>query len=63
MARLTQKLLIEQVKTLKEIKPRQEWASLLKSQILSETKVETKIVAQKVSIWNSIKNWKLEMRK
>lgn len=36
MAKITQKQLIEQLRMLKEIKPRQEWASLLKSQILAE---------------------------
>jgi hypothetical protein len=38
MTKITQKQLIEQVRTLKEIKPRKEWAVLLKSQILSERK-------------------------
>src|SRR3989339_1146946 len=36
MAKLTEKKLIEQIKGLKIIKPRQEWASLLKSQILAK---------------------------
>lgn len=36
MAKITQKQLIAQIKGLKEIKPRQEWAFLLKSQILAE---------------------------
>lgn len=43
MPRLTQKLLIEQIKALKEIKPRQEWASLLKSRILAEKQVELQV--------------------
>ena len=38
MSKITAKQLISQIKTLKDIKPRQEWASLLKSQILAEKK-------------------------
>lgn len=37
--KITQKQLIEQIKTLKEIKPRREWAVLLKSQIIAEKKI------------------------
>ncbi len=48
MTRITQKQLIEQIKTLKEIKPRKEWAVLLKSQILSEKKAEAVILASEV---------------
>ncbi len=40
MTKITQKQLIESLKQMKEIKPRQEWVSLLKSQILAEKKVE-----------------------
>ena len=36
MTKITQKKLIESLKQMKEIKPRQEWASLLKSQILAD---------------------------
>lgn len=36
MSKLTEKQLIESLKSLKGIKPRQEWAVLLKSQILAE---------------------------
>lgn len=36
MAKITEKQLISQLKELKAIKPRQQWAVLLKSQILSE---------------------------
>lgn len=43
MPKLTQKQVIEAVKGLKDIKPRQEWVSLLKSQILAETPAERKI--------------------
>ncbi len=43
MTKISEKQLIEGLKTLKEIKPRQEWASLLKSQILTENKVEVKM--------------------
>jgi len=38
MAKTTQKRLVEQLKSLKEIKPRKEWAILLKSQILLKKK-------------------------
>ena len=38
MFKITQEQLIEQLKTLKEIEPRKEWALLLKSQILAEQK-------------------------
>lgn len=41
MSKITQKKLIEQLQTLKGIKPRQEWAVLLKSQILSQSSIET----------------------
>jgi len=40
---MTQKQLVENLKKLKEIKPNQEWASLLKSQILVEKQPELKI--------------------
>jgi hypothetical protein len=40
MSKITQKQLIDQIKALKEIKPRKEWAVLLKSQILEEKKLE-----------------------
>lgn len=49
MIKLTQKQLIEQIKTLKEIKPREEWVVLLKSQILSEKQAQATIPAQKIS--------------
>lgn len=39
MANITEKQLIESLSQLKEIKPRKEWAVLLKSQILSEREV------------------------
>jgi hypothetical protein len=38
MTRITEKKLIESLKKLKEIKPRKEWAILLKSKILAEQK-------------------------
>ena len=46
MSKITQKQLISQLKELKEIKPRQEWVSLLKSQIIVEKKaeVQTKVI-------------------
>jgi len=43
MTTITEKQLIESLKSLKGIKPRQEWASLLKSQILAEKQVEIKV--------------------
>jgi hypothetical protein len=44
MAKITEKQLISKLKELGEIKPRQEWASLLKAQILDK---ERAVVAQK----------------
>lgn len=46
MAKITQKQLISSLKQMKEIKPRKEWAVLLKSQILAEKKVEVSNVRQ-----------------
>lgn len=43
---MNQKELIKSIKQLKEIKPRKEWALLVKSQILSENKVEASFVAE-----------------
>ena len=40
MARITQKQLIESLKQMKEIKPRKEWAVLLKSQILTGREIK-----------------------
>lgn len=42
MAKITEKQLIDSLKQLKEIKPRKEWALLLKSQILTEKQAEIK---------------------
>ena len=44
MSKITEKQLIDSLRQLKEIKPRQEWASLLKSQVLAEKSVEIKSV-------------------
>jgi len=49
MTRITQKQLIEQIRELKEIKPRKEWAVLLKSQILAEKGTEP-ITAQQIGV-------------
>lgn len=49
--------LIEQIKELKEIKPRQEWVVLAKSQIFAEEQKFAKIPAQKISIPGIISNW------
>jgi hypothetical protein len=54
MSAITQKQLIEKIKTLKEIKPRKEWAVLLKSQILAEKQVEVSIPAEKVGIFDTL---------
>jgi hypothetical protein len=56
MAKITEKQLIENLKALKEIKPNQEWASLLKSQILTENnKFEAvKLPAEKFGILDTI---------
>jgi hypothetical protein len=43
---MTEKELIKQLKTLKEIKPRKEWALLLKSEILNAEYAEQKITAK-----------------
>lgn len=48
--KITQKQLIESLKQLKEIKPRQEWAILLKSQILEEQKITAITVKAKKEI-------------
>ena len=42
MTKITEKQLIESLSQLKEIKPRKEWAVLLKSQILAEKQAEIK---------------------
>lgn len=60
MSRITEKQLINRIKGLKEIKPREEWAILLKSQILSESKSEpVKIPAQLIGILDLIGRWSL----
>ncbi len=54
MPKFTQKQVIEAIKELKSIKPRQEWAILLKSQILSpepEPQKARELPAQKISFW------------
>ncbi len=59
---MTEKQLIQQIKGLKEIKPRQEWAVLLKSEIFAEKQEAVKIPAQKAANWKIeefIENWKL----
>jgi hypothetical protein len=53
MAKITEKQLIESLKQMKEIKPRKEWASLLRSQILAEKKVE---VAEQPAQFSGFKN-------
>ena len=52
MAKITEKQLIESLSQLKEIKPRKEWAVLLKSQILTEEKT-TPVVAKSVGMMDA----------
>lgn len=56
MAKITEKQLIESLRQLKEIKPRREWAVLLKSQILSakDSSVKTEIQAKQVSFKDAV---------
>ena len=59
MAKITQGQLIGTLSQLKEIKPRKDWAVLLKSQILAEpTYAKSFGVAKKVSIFDVISNFK-----
>lgn len=52
---MTQKELINQLKLLKEIKPRKEWAVLLKSQIFTEAQERVvEVIAQKASILETL---------
>ncbi len=53
MANKTEKQLIDSLLKLKEIKPREEWASLLKSQILEDSQ-NTETTAQKVNFVSAI---------
>ena len=46
MTKISQKQLIESLKQARQIKPRAEWVSLLKSQILAEKKSEPNISNQ-----------------
>ncbi|MCX6718106.1 MAG: hypothetical protein NTY81_00680 [Candidatus Staskawiczbacteria bacterium] len=55
MTKTTEKQLINSLKQLKEIKPRKEWAVLLKSQILTEQKAIA-IPANQVGIMNVIQS-------
>jgi len=50
MAKVTQKQLIDQLRMLKDIKPRQEWAVLLKSQIFLSAETSVKAEAKKPGI-------------
>jgi len=51
---MTEKELIKQLKTLKEIKPRKEWALLLKSEILN-----AKYAEQKIAVKPATKAWSI----
>jgi len=57
MAKLTEEQLIQSLEQLEEIKPRKEWAILLKSQIL----VKSDLTKSKIGIWDLIRNSKSEM--
>jgi len=50
MTKITQKQIIESLKQMKEIKPRQEWAILLKSQILAPKQVEIEVPVKQKTI-------------
>lgn len=50
MEKITQKQLIGQIQGLKQIKPNQEWASLLKSQILAEKPVENAVAEKSIFV-------------
>ncbi len=54
MTKLTEKQLIETLRCLKEIKPREDWAGLLKAQILAEKKEA--VVAEKIGIMEVLSN-------
>jgi uncharacterized protein YoxC len=59
MAKITQKQLIESLKQFKEIKPRKEWAVLLKSQILApSTKVLVRVEKKHVELEVPVKQAK-----
>jgi hypothetical protein len=53
MQKITDKKLIESISQLKEIKPRKEWASLLKSQILAEEQIVA-VKAESVGFMNVV---------
>ncbi len=63
MTKITQKQLIESLRQLKEIKPRQEWASLLKSQILETPSFAeaTEGQANPVTFASVISNFKFQI--
>jgi len=55
MTKITQKQLIESLKQFKEIKPRKEWAVLLKSQILTEKEtVIVSVPAKRINFMDAI---------
>ncbi|MDP3882643.1 MAG: hypothetical protein Q8Q48_01145 [Candidatus Staskawiczbacteria bacterium] len=60
MVKITQKNLIEQLGSLKEIKPRQEWASLLKSEILNP-KLKTNYNVQNYKISKPVSDFVLRI--
>ena len=53
---MTEKELINQLKGLKEIKPRKEWALLLKSQIFEGAQPAS---AESLSMARKLENWKI----
>ena len=60
MTKISEKKLIEQMRELKEIKPRQEWVVLAKARIFDES-VALKIPAQKIGFWDLIRYWNSEL--
>lgn len=65
MAKITQKQLIEQIRALKEIKPRQEWVVLAKSQTFYGKTAEERVVkipARKISIFDIIASINLQKK-
>ncbi|MCX6719958.1 MAG: hypothetical protein NTV36_02515 [Candidatus Staskawiczbacteria bacterium] len=59
MTTVTEKQLIDSLKSLKNIKPRQEWAVLLKSQIMAEKKIE--VVSQSTRFADFVSNFKFQI--
>ena len=61
MTKITEKQLIESLKNLKEIKPRKEWAVLLKSQIFLSAEASAKAEATPATFATVISNFKFQI--